>query len=294
MKKFLAFILSFVVVLTAFVPALGFNAVPSSEQFTVCYKTNTNDTAVVPPKTEYFSKESNRAVIADGPSRPGYSFVEWNTLASGDGVSFEPGDILTLQKSVTLYAVWEANENSPVARMYLCATLNSLTGHIWLYFENISEKDINVGYITLAPGSTSSVGNLGNMRANGGGTYYNGEAFMAGYTNGKVNFTVSLKTDISEKQLETVSERIKSMNTYILVGSNCGDFATKVWNSVSPKKVINLLLPVVTAVEMILVGGTIGEFSMRIPNIEECYKQTSDGVFRANVDSFQYSCISFK
>ncbi len=53
--------------------------------------------------------------IPASPSRPGYTFDEWNTAADGTGTPYEEGDqvtILTTEQNgtVTLYAQWTANE----------------------------------------------------------------------------------------------------------------------------------------------------------------------------------------
>lgn len=178
-----------------------------------------------------------------------------------------------------------------VAEMYYCATAESLTGHIWLYFENISEKEIKVGYVTLAPGETTSVGSLRNTRTDGGGTYYNGEAFMSGYKPSVTGATVSLKKSLTESELNTVSEEIKSMNLYILVGFNCGDFATRVWNSVSSRKIVHLCLPVITLIELVFMGGSFGAVKMNVPDISRCFKQTDGGIKQASMSSFDLPCI---
>ncbi len=41
-----------------------------------------------------------------GISRPGYTFVGWNTAADGSGMFYEPGDTITITGDVTLYAQW--------------------------------------------------------------------------------------------------------------------------------------------------------------------------------------------
>jgi uncharacterized repeat protein (TIGR02543 family) len=43
------------------------------------------------------------------PTRAGYSFRRWNTAANGSGNSYAPGDVLTGNSDVTLYAQWNPN-----------------------------------------------------------------------------------------------------------------------------------------------------------------------------------------
>ena len=42
----------------------------------------------------------------DSMSRPGYAFVNWNSLADGSGVTFGPDSSFTLTSPMTLYAQW--------------------------------------------------------------------------------------------------------------------------------------------------------------------------------------------
>lgn len=41
-------------------------------------------------------------------SRQNYSFIEWNTEPDGNGVCCQPGDLMTITGSITLYAQWNA------------------------------------------------------------------------------------------------------------------------------------------------------------------------------------------
>lgn len=63
-------------------------------------------------KTDCYCNES--FTIPASPSRPGYTFDEWNTEADGTGTRYEEGDQVTITTepngTVTLYAQWTANE----------------------------------------------------------------------------------------------------------------------------------------------------------------------------------------
>lgn len=57
--------------------------------------------------------------IAEGPTRPGYRFVEWNTAENGTGDSIKPGQTTLLHAgekgySKTYYAKWEPEEVTPI------------------------------------------------------------------------------------------------------------------------------------------------------------------------------------
>lgn len=180
--------------------------------------------------------------------------------------------------------------------MYICATANSLTGHVWLYFVNNSNVTVKIGYADLEPGMGMSVGSLRNSRKDGGGTYYNGEAAMAA-RDGKLeslkNHTHSLKMSLTKEQLEKVNEKIKSKNVYEMIFCNCGVFATSVWNSVSNKKVVHIVLPIFTILNMKILGAKKGELQMQNPTGFKAFKQTKDGCRPASEDSFNISCVNF-
>ncbi len=185
----------------------------------------------------------------------------------------------------------KADPNEKVANMYICATAKSLSGHVWLYFENTTDHDIQVGYVTLAPGKATSVGSMRNSRTDGGGTYYNGEAYMANGKSSVKNATISLKEELTASELKKANSAIKGRNAYNVLWNNCGNFAAFVWNQVSNKKILHVFLPVFTILEMMVMGGRFGAVDMDNPNISECYKQVSNGVNQANASSFSMSCV---
>lgn len=63
--------------------------------------------------------ESYTFTIANGPTRSGYRFVEWNTAENGTGDSIKPGQTTLLHAgetgySKTYYAKWEPEEVTPI------------------------------------------------------------------------------------------------------------------------------------------------------------------------------------
>lgn len=55
---------------------------------------------------EFSDIVKDKNIIAD---RSGYTFVEWNTAVDGTGISYQPGDTVTLTESLRLYAKWKAD-----------------------------------------------------------------------------------------------------------------------------------------------------------------------------------------
>lgn len=178
-------------------------------------------------------------------------------------------------------------------KMYICASANSLTGHVWLYFVNLTDCDIPLGYATLKAGDEMSVGSFRNTRKDGGGTYYNAERMMATLSDADnvKKHTFSMGEILSPEEVESVSEKIKRKNSYDLIFNNCGVFAASIWNSVSEKKVIHIVLPVTSILFISANGGAKGELRMKPVTPEECLKQTKDGCKQASDDAFKYTNI---
>lgn len=87
----------------------------------IIYNGNAPDAANVPAADVKWVApgESYTFTIANGPSRPGYRFVEWNTADNGTGDSIKPGQTTLLHAgetgySKTYYAKWEPEEVTPV------------------------------------------------------------------------------------------------------------------------------------------------------------------------------------
>lgn len=83
---------------------------PTSINYAIIYKSNSEPPSPpvidsVPANTSY--------EIKDNPfSYPGYVFKYWNTEPDGSGTTYNPGDIITVNSSITLYAIWEKVEPS--------------------------------------------------------------------------------------------------------------------------------------------------------------------------------------
>ena len=74
----------------------------------VTYDKNTTDEVTNMPNPSVQRAENNKAVIASGPSRTGYSFEGWNSAAEGNGDAYTVGQEYTFTEDITLYAQWDA------------------------------------------------------------------------------------------------------------------------------------------------------------------------------------------
>ena len=74
----------------------------------VTYDKNTTDEVTNMPNPSVQRAENNKAVIAAGPSRTGYTFEGWNSAAEGNGNAYTVGQEYTFTEDITLYAQWDA------------------------------------------------------------------------------------------------------------------------------------------------------------------------------------------
>ena len=162
-------------------------------------------------------------------------------------------------------------EEAYVAKMYICSR-TKFAGHVWLYFENLTDSEITVGCYTLPAGQGVTVSAYNTARKDGKGNYYN----IDGYCLNKygTSGTKCASTYLTASELETVSRKIVQTNTWT-GGKNCCYFAGSIWNSVADKKVTILLLP-------LLMGWSIGKQKCATPNFyyparEQCFKQVGTG-----------------
>lgn len=78
--------------------------------YQISYNANTTDTVTNMPTTNQ-DKTHGLAVQLDTakPTREGYTFLGWGTTADATAPSYQPGDMYSVDKNITLYAVWQKN-----------------------------------------------------------------------------------------------------------------------------------------------------------------------------------------
>lgn len=90
-----------------------FNPYPAYIDYTVtepCVVTYNNNggTTAAPTNSATVAVGGNvTAAEAGEMTKTGYEFVGWNTAADGSGTAYAPGDAITLEANVTLYAQWK-------------------------------------------------------------------------------------------------------------------------------------------------------------------------------------------
>lgn len=144
-----------------------------------------------------------------------------------------------------------AANDSEVARMWLCSEINSETGigHIFLYFENLTDKTLTVGKYELSPYADVSVGNFGTEGIDGFGVYYNLESLLDQYYQ-----LIGVSTELTEAELKSVSDKLKSYDRWDPI-FNCNYFALRAWNAGSDSDIPFLIFPQFTRFFIKMRGG---------------------------------------
>ena len=163
-----------------------------------------------------------------------------------------------------------------VAKLYLCHRWSGAPslGHVWVYVENLSNQTQKVGAYTLPPHQGVSIGNFGLTRSDGNGIYYNVESYCA--QRYPMSGTISNSTKLTQSELNSVSSAILSQNLWLPLGSNCGDFAVRVWNAGGGAYTVSFGLPVFIKWQ-IKSHGNEGGVNMYSPARDQVLKQTGTG-----------------
>lgn len=183
-----------------------------------------------------------------------------------------------IMSSFAVAAYAKNNEDEEiVANVYICHRIlkKVFEGHSWLYFENLTDHDIQVGAYTVPPGEGVSVGTYsGKDVPSGFGVYYNVEAYR--YGRGNLHDNVYLKKELTQKQLERMSNKIARSN-YWSHFTNCSFFTITTWNVVLGKPLLYVMIPLFTRWQLQIYPGHLEGFMMKFPGKDKVFKQKGMG-----------------
>lgn len=180
----------------------------TANTYPINYIKNTTDDVTNMP-TAAQSKTHGQAVKLDTakPTREGYTFLGWGTSDSATAASYQPGDMYSVDKEITLYAVWEINKYTatlPGGAGYTTAPTgtNSVDWGSNFTFTVIVDreyaaKEPTVKYSTDGGTTWITIGGTGTVSDNSAATWT--------YTiqNVKTNYIVSI--DVARNTTYTVS-----------------------------------------------------------------------------------------
>lgn len=183
---------------------------------------------------------------------------------------------------VTAYAdgslTEQEDENEIVATVSICSCIYffPISGHTWIYVENLSDRVQRVGIYDLPVGQGVSIGSFSFSVADGWGVYYNIEAFRENRDNNSSNHWTKTK-ELTQSELDSLSNNIANYVNYWDFYFNCAFFAFSIWNSVSGDFLIPLVIPAISQLEVILAGGKKGVLEMYEPTEDQIFRQRGSG-----------------
>ena len=180
---------------------------------------------------------------------------------------------------VTSKATAAKSPDTIVARASLFAAMYffPVSGHTWIYVENLTDEPITVGIYEVPAGQGVSVGVFSFSVNDGWGIYYNLEAYRENRNN-NISDCRSITKDMPRSELEKLSNTIKNYpNMWDIFIFNCTYFAFSVWNKSSDNFFIPMMIPALAMLEVIIVGAPKGVTQMYYPTKDQVFKQRGTG-----------------
>lgn len=173
-------------------------------------------------------------------------------------------------------AAGDTAEDEIVARIYIGhkERYMNLSGHTWVYIENLSDHELTVGVYPLQKGKGVSIGTFGYSIYGGRGLYYNVEAYR--YQNVDISTYIHLSKDLTQKQLDKVSKKIRTSGIWDYT-LNCAFSAIRIWNATFEKPLVYILFPTLHQLQILIHPSHGNGFKMTVPKMSEVYKQIGWG-----------------
>lgn len=147
-----------------------------------------------------------------------YRFAQADHKSAADVYGAEPaeGSVALLR----IYTMSDDRGNVPV----------NTSGHAFISITNVSDSDLNVGGLLIAPGTCVTVGTRGNRNEHAG-VWYNLESFYTYYIPGFYYNLYALQVSLDQAQMDTVNENLSRSDQWSAF-YNCAAFSQAMWNSV--------------------------------------------------------------
>lgn len=170
------------------------------------------------------------------------------------------------------------DENEIVATVSVCSCIYvfPISGHTWIYVENLSDKVQRVGLYDLPVGQGVSIGSFSFSVSDGWGIYYNLEAYRENRDNNSANHW-SITKELTQEELDSLSKSIAGYVNYWDFYFNCAFFAFSIWNSASGDFLIPNVIPALSQLMVIIAGGKKGVLEMYEPTEDQLFRQKGSG-----------------
>lgn len=172
-------------------------------------------------------------------------------------------------QSLPEYKEKSGDSSDTVARLSVVTRVKGI-GHAWIYVENLTDMPVQVGHYTLPANEGVSVGLFSFTCDDGIGIYYNVESYCCNVHGG--DGLVSISTDLDAGELNKLSNKLLDYPNHWDPFFNCIYFAFSMWNSVSSKKVIPLVIPAFGQLQLRIHGGKENNLTMYCPRPDQVYR----------------------
>lgn len=171
----------------------------------------------------------------------------------------------------------EANNDEIAAKLYVCSSMSVpvLVGHVYLYVENLSDEPIQVGLYEVPTGQGVSIGTMCFSVCDGGGIYYNVEAYRINRSD-KTDNVICKSKELTHDELERLSQKLCSYLNHWDIVFNCSYFAYTIWNDISGDFIIPLVIPILSHAALAIGGGKSG-IEMYYPERNQVFRQHGNG-----------------
>ncbi len=153
-----------------------------------------------------------------------------------------------------------------------CIYFWPISGHTWLYVENLSDEPIQVGLYEVPVGEGVSIGSFAFTSRDGWGLYYNLEAFRENNSQNSGKHW-SITQYLNKAQLKEVSDDIAGYVNYWDFYFNCAFFTFSIWNANSKNFFIPLVIPAISQMELRIAGAEKGVKEMYYPRRDQVFRQ---------------------
>lgn len=173
----------------------------------------------------------------------------------------------------------EETEDTIVARVSLFAAMYvfPVSGHTWIYVENLTDIPMMVGLYEVPAGQGVSVGTFSFSVWDGWGIYYNLEAYREN-RNDNIDDCWSITLDFTRSQVEALSESIRKYpNMWDIFVFNCTFFSLSIWNANTKYFFIPFIIPAIPWLEVMIAGAKKGATQMYYPTTDQVFRQRGTG-----------------
>ena len=253
LRQLICISVAVIIAITAIIPAIAGTVIDLSA--TVETSTDAPETGTDAPETSTDTPETDTDIPETGTDTP--DVPDEPTEPEDPTEPEEPGEGIVAKMS--LYARPKAIP---------------LFGHTWLYIENVSDSDIQVGAYTVPAGEGCTLGTFFYSRFDGIGLYYNLESYLSGKYG--VREAVCISEYITADELEKVSKQAINRNFWDPI-TTCSGMPLTIWNSVADRKVVTIPHPLFVFITLHCYSGKEVGTKMYVVDRERVYKQRGFG-----------------